>query len=119
MLNTGVITASWPAGGLATSSNLSGTPLDTAGFRFAHPVQQFPGTVFRGNGECSPHSTYDYLSVRTVLVPTLEREAPAIRVRTLPSRNKTSVHQLAVLQVKFAWTGAPTSWSSSQHVGMG
>ena len=83
VLVTAVVTALWPVGGLPTSTNLSGAPLDTARFRFAHPVQQFPGTVFKGNGECSPHSTYDYLSVRTVLVPTLEREAPAIRVRAL------------------------------------
>ena len=73
----------WPAGGLPTSANLSGAPLDTTGFRFAHQVHEFPGLVFKGNGECSPHSTYDYLSVRTVLVPMLEREAPAIRVRAV------------------------------------
>lgn len=93
-------------GGLPTSTNLSGAPLDTAGFRFAHQVQEFPGIVFRGNGECSPHSTYDYLSVRTMLVPTLEREAPAIRVRALLLRGDKSAHQLAGLQGKSAWTGA-------------
>lgn len=100
-----LITASWPAGSVSTSTNLSGASLDTAGFRFAHPVQAFPGTVFRGNGECSPHSTYDYLSVRAVLVPTLEREAPAIRVRALLLERKRA-HQLAVLQGKSAWTSA-------------
>ena len=71
-----------PTGGLPSSANVSGAALDTSALRFGHPLRQFPGLVFKGNGECSPHSTYDYLSVRTVLVPTLEREAPAIRVRT-------------------------------------
>ncbi|KAK9837102.1 hypothetical protein WJX81_002894 [Elliptochloris bilobata] len=72
-------TLSEVSGGLPSSADTSGSVLDSAAFRFAHPLRQFPGLVFKGNGECSPHSTYDYLSVRTVLVPTLEREAPAIR----------------------------------------
>ncbi len=57
--------------------------MDTGALRFAHPVRLFPGLVFKGNGECSPHSTYDFLSARVALVPTLEREAPMLRVRPL------------------------------------
>jgi hypothetical protein len=72
-----------PAGGLPTSANTSGAPVDAGALRFAHPVRLFPGLVFKGNGECSPHSTYDYLSARVALVPTLEREAPMLRVRPL------------------------------------
>ena len=115
VLVTDVITALWPAGGLPTSTNLSGSPLDNAGFRFAHPLQEFPGTVFKGNGECSPHSTYDYLSVRIVLVPTLEREAPAIRVRALPSRNKETA-PAGSLAGRVCLDRRSHSWSSSQCV---
>ena len=93
-----------------TSANLSGTPLDTSGFRFAHPVHEFPGIVFKGNGECSPHSTYDYLSVRAVLVPTLEREAPAIRVRARCKEDSVS---------KTCLEWRLTSWCRSECVCMG
>ncbi|CAK0786944.1 hypothetical protein CVIRNUC_010158 [Coccomyxa viridis] len=62
------------------SPPVTGSSLDTTLFHFAGaPLQQFNDTILKGNQGCSPHSPADYMSISSMVVPTLEATNPAIR----------------------------------------
>ena len=58
---------------------MTAADVDYTQLRYQYPLQQFPGLQFVGNGDCSPHSTYDYLALQSMLVPTTELTSLAIR----------------------------------------
>ncbi|CAL8464922.1 g4457 [Coccomyxa elongata] len=58
----------------------NGIALDTSGFRFnGAPLNEYPGVTFQINTGCSPSAPNDNLAVRTLTVPALEYEGPALR----------------------------------------
>ncbi|BDA50525.1 hypothetical protein COCOBI_16-2010 [Coccomyxa sp. Obi] len=69
-----------------------GDALDTSGFRFnGGPLNEYPGVTFRINTGCSPSAPYDNLAVRTLTVPALDYEGPALRTWRQGGRSPAAV----------------------------
>ena len=64
-----------------------GVQADASRLKYAAPLTLFPGTTFRGDSSCSPHSPTSYLTLAdTPAVPGLELPGPALRFwRAVPT----------------------------------
>lgn len=66
--------------------------LDTSGFRFTGaPLNEYPGVTFQINTGCSPSAPNDNLAVRTLTVPALDYEGPALRTWRQGGRSPAAV----------------------------
>ncbi len=98
----GISVGGCPAG----RDQASGKPLDTTDFNFKGAAfDAYPDTTFQINTGCSPSAPYDNLAVRTLIVPVLEVEGPAIRTWRQGGRSPAAVAPASVIYLELkVWT---------------
>ena len=107
--NIGISFGGCPAG----RDQASGKPLDTTDFKFkGAALDAYPDTTFQINTGCSPSAPNDNLAVRTLVVPVLEVEGPAIRTWRQGGRTPAAIAPASVIYLE------PKVWTLSIPMAM-